>query len=498
MKQVYEQFKKQISAYNYALWLLSWDDETEAPRASKAYRTQQLEVLYDHVYKLQMDEKRLEAIDTLAKEVLEDPFKREIALEKKSVDQLRKIPKDEYIAYQILTSKSGQIWADARKNNDFEAFLPTLEEIVDYQKKLIKYLETDTLKGYDVLLDMYEENMGVKEYDRFFNTLNEKLVPFVLEKSKVKQKFPKKLLNGSFDIDKQRVFNHKLAEIMAYDMEKGVIKESVHPFTSGVASVDTRITTAYHEQLIDSAIFSTIHEMGHGIYEQQVNPLFDGSILSGGTSMGIHESQSRMYENMIGRSKAFWDKQYPVLQELFPKELKNVTAHDFYLFVNKVKRDFIRIEADELTYSLHIMVRYEIEKELFNGKLQPKDLPKTWNKLYKKYLGLTVKNDAQGVLQDIHWSMGSFGYFPTYALGSAYAAQIYAEMDKAIDVDKVIRNNEIIKINQWLKEHIHQYGKLKTPKELMLIATKKPFDPNYYVDYLINKYKEIFKAYEIH
>lgn len=498
MKQVYEQFKKQISAYNYALWLLSWDDETEAPRASKAYRTQQLEVLYDHVYKLQMDEKRLEAIDTLAKEVLEDPFKREIALEKKSVDQLRKIPKDEYIAYQILTSKSGQIWADARKNNDFEAFLPTLEEIVDYQKKLIKYLETDTLKGYDVLLDMYEENMGVKEYDRFFNTLNEKLVPFVLEKSKVKQKFPKKLLNGSFDIDKQRVFNHKLAEIMVYDMEKGVIKESVHPFTSGVASVDTRITTAYHEQLIDSAIFSTIHEMGHGIYEQQVNPLFDGSILSGGTSMGIHESQSRMYENMIGRSKAFWDKQYPVLQELFPKELKNVTAHDFYLFVNKVKRDFIRIEADELTYSLHIMVRYEIEKELFNGKLQPKDLPKTWNKLYKKYLGLTVRNDAQGVLQDIHWSMGSFGYFPTYALGSAYAAQIYAEMDKAIDVDKVIRNNEIIKINQWLKEHIHQYGKLKTPKELMLIATKKTFDPNYYVDYLINKYKEIFKAYEIH
>ena len=168
---------------------MSWDDETEAPRASKAYRTQQLEVLYDHVYKLQMDEKRLEAIDALAKEILEDPFKREIALEKKSIDQLRKIPKDEYIAYQILTSKSGQIWADARKNNDFEAFLPTLEEIITYQKKIIKYLETDTLKGYDVLLDMYEENMGVKEYDMFFNTLNEKIGSLCFkEKSKVKQK----------------------------------------------------------------------------------------------------------------------------------------------------------------------------------------------------------------------------------------------------------------------------------------------------------------------
>lgn len=497
MKQIYEQFKKEINAYKYALWLMGWDDETEAPKASKAYRTEQLEVLYNQVYKLEMDEKRLAAIDQLSKENLTGSFKREIELEKKGIDQLRKIPQDEYIAYQVLLSKSSQIWAEAKKNDDFEAFLPTLEEIIVFQKKLIKYLETDTLKGYDVLLDMYEENMGIKEYDEFFKVLNEKLVPFVLKTAKVKQKFPRVLMKGSFNIEKQKHFNHRLADILSYDLKKGVIKESVHPFTSGVVSVDTRVTTAYREDLIDSAIFSTIHEMGHGIYEQQVNPDFDGSILAGGVSMGIHESQSRLYENMIGRSKAFWDTHYPSLQQTFPKELKNVTTEQFHLYVNRVKRDFIRIEADELTYSLHIMIRYEIEKALFNGKLQPKDLPKTWNKLYKKYLGLTVKNDAFGVLQDIHWSLGSFGYFPTYALGSAYAAQIYDAMDKEIDIEQCINNNQISKINGWLKEHIHQYGKLKTPKELMLFSTNKPFDPNYYVDYLVKKYTKIFKAYEI-
>ncbi|MDD4468530.1 MAG: carboxypeptidase M32 [Acholeplasmataceae bacterium] len=497
MKQIYEQFKKEINAYKYALWLMGWDDETEAPKASKAYRTEQLEVLYTLVYKLEMDEKRLAAIDQLAKENLTGPFKREIELEKKGIDQLRKIPQAEYIAYQVLISKSSQIWAEAKKNSDFEAFLPTLEEIIVFQKKLIKYLETDTLKGYDVLLDMYEENMGIKEYDEFFKVLNEKLVPFVLKTAKVKQKFPSVLLKGSFNIEKQKQFNHRLADILSYDLKKGVIKESVHPFTSGVVSVDTRVTTAYREDLIDAAIFSTIHEMGHGIYEQQVNPEFDGSILSGGVSMGIHESQSRLFENMIGRSKAFWDTHYPALQQIFAKELKKVTAEQFHLYVNRVKRDFIRIEADELTYSLHIMIRYEIEKALFNGKLQPKDLPKTWNRLYKKYLGLTVKNDAFGVLQDIHWSIGSFGYFPTYALGSAYAAQIYDVMNQEIDVEQCIKNNDICKINRWLKEHIHQYGKLKTPKEIILNATNKPFDPNYYVDYLVKKYTTIFKAYEV-
>ena len=222
-----------------------------------------------------------------------------------------------------------------------------------------------------------------------------------------------------------------------------------------------------------------------------MNNAYDETELKGGVSMGIHESQSRLYENMLGRSEAFWDAHYDTLQQYFKKELKTVSKLDFIRYVNEVKLDFIRVEADELTYSLHIMVRYEIEKLLFENKLKVKDLPKMWNKLYKSYLGIKPKNDQMGVLQDIHWSVGSFGYFPTYALGSAIAAQIYHKMSKDIDIEGAIRDNQISLINKWSKQHIHQYGKLYEPKTLLLKATGEAFNPNYYVDYLIDKYTKI-------
>jgi carboxypeptidase Taq len=230
--------------------------------------------------------------------------------------------------------------------------------------------------------------------------------------------------------------------------------------------------------------------MGHAIYEMQNDSKYDDTFLHGGTSMGIHESQSRMYENMIGRAKEFWDLHYPKLVEIFPKELKNVSVDEFVRYVNTAKRSLIRIEADELTYALHIMVRYELEKMLISGKLKVKDLPKKWKQLMGQYVGVRPKTDIEGVLQDIHWSGGSLGYFPTYALGSAYAAQIYEAMNRDIDVKKAIQENRIDEINQWTKEHIHQYAKTKTPKELMLIATHEPFNPMYYVNYLKEKFKK--------
>ena len=493
MKTVYLSFQKKINAYSYALWLLSWDAETESPKESLSYRMKQIEVLHEELYRLTMDEKRIEAIDQLSKADLEQPFKREIELAKRHIDRTRKIPKDMYLAHQLLLNESKVIWHQAKLENDFSLFEPTLDKIIDYNKKRIKYLETDTLKGYDVLLDLYEESMTMKDYDAFFETINKELVPFVLKVSKEKKRHPRVLTHGDFDIDNQRKFNHDLASIFGYDLNKGVIKESVHPFTSGLVSVDTRITTAYKDTL-DSAIFSTIHEMGHAIYEQQVNQTYDGTLLAGGASMGIHESQSRFYENMIGRSYAFWETHYEKLQAYFPK-LKRVSLDEFYAYVNRVKCDFIRIESDELTYSLHIMVRYEIEKQIYENNLKTKDIPKLWNKLYKDYLGVHVKKDGQGVLQDIHWAMGSFGYFPTYALGSAIAAQLYYEMEKDFSIRLAIKDNNIKKINEWLKAHIHQYGKMHTPKELLQIATKEPFNPKYYIRYLKDKFREL---YEIH
>lgn len=491
--KIYEETRKKLKAYGYMMWLMSWDRETEAPKASLAYSAKQFSVIQEELYKIESDPEYMDAIEKLYENIeqLEDPdFKVEIKNAYKDLRMIKKVPKSEYLAYGLLTQEGPHIWAEAKEKDDFEMFRPTLEKIVDFNKKLVKYLETDELKGYDVLLDMYEEGFGVKEYDLFFNTVKEDLAPFVLEVTKAKHRFSRKLTKGIFPKDGQIKFSKYLIDVFNYDKNKGVLKESAHPFTSGVSSVDTRITTRYHEDNLASSIFSTIHEMGHAIYELQNDEKYDDTMLHGGTSLGIHESESRMYENMIGRSYAFWKIHYPKLVEIFPKQLKNISLEEFYKYINRSERSLIRIEADELTYALHVLVRYELEKQLISGKLKVKDLPKRWNGMMSKYVGKRPTTDKEGVLQDIHWSFGSFGYFPTYALGSAYAAQIYDAMNKEINIEEAILNNQIHLINDWLKEHVHRFGKSKTPKEILLIATKQNFDPSYYVNYLKRKFSE--------
>lgn len=487
---IYQQTRKRLLAYQYAFWVMEWDMETEMPAGALDYRSEQLEVLQNEKYAIETQKDYLDSIDRLfeIKDTLEPNLRREIEQVHKAIREVKAVPKDEYIAYQVLVSRASQIWAAARENNDFSAFLPTLEKVIDYQRKLTKRLQTDDLKGYDVLLDMYEEGMTMKEYDAFFNLLKEDLVNFVLNATSNKKKLSRKLTKGFFPADKQKAFSMYLTEVFSYDMNRAVLKESAHPFTSSFSSRDVRITTRYKTDLLVSSIFSTIHEMGHAIYEQQESTDLLHTRLNGGASMGIHESQSRMYENMIGRSYAFWELHFDKLKEIFAKELKGVTLLEFYEYINVAERSTIRVEADELTYPLHIMVRYELEKMLISGKLKAKDLPKKWRKLYQEYVGVRPKNDQDGVLQDIHWSMGAFGYFPTYALGSAYAAQIYQAMNKQLNIENAISNNEIYKINEWLKDKIHQYGKTKTPKELLMIATGEPFNPKYYIEYLKRKF----------
>ena len=486
----YLETRKKLKAYEYVMWLMSWDAETEAPKKALEYRSKQLEVMAGEVYSIQSDKQYVQAIESLHEQLdtLDKDLQTEIKKEFRELRFIKKVPKEAYIAYQVLISKSVPLWAEAKHKNDFKLFAPTLKEIVDYQRNLVKYLEEEHLKGYDLLLDMYEEGFTHKEYDFFFDTLKKELVDFVKEVTKDPKPLHPKLANGPFDKDKQKVFSEYLLDVFFYDRERGLLKTSEHPFTSGVTSVDTRITTRYLEDNLASSIFSTIHEMGHGLYEMQNDPKYDDTYLHGGTSLGIHESQSRMYENMIGRSKAFWQLHYKKLQEVFAPQLDDVTLDDFMDYMNHSARTLIRVEADELTYALHIMVRYDIEKRLISGDIEVEDLPQIWNDTYEAYLGIRSSTDTEGVLQDIHWSGGSFGYFPTYALGSAYGAQIYDAMANEIDVEAAISKNNIQAINDWTKEHIHQYAQSKTPKEIMLIATKKPFDPMHYVNYLKGKY----------
>ncbi len=491
-EKTFKDFQKKINAYSYALWLMSWDSQTETPRGAQNYLNQQRAILAEEVYNLTMDEKRIEAIDKLYETDLENPLKREIELEHQNLNKIKKIPKDVYLSYRVLLSNAGLIYKEAKEKSDFSLFEKTLDEIILYNKKLIKYLETDELKGYNVLLNDYHEGMKMEDYDKFFNLIKEKLVPFIAEVEKAKFTYPKVLKEGKFDIKKQREFNEYLLGAIKYDLNHGLLKESIHPFTSGVTSCDVRITTKYSEDDLSSAIFSTIHEMGHGIYEQQTNPLYSGTTLERIRSLGMHESQSRLYENMIGRSYGFWKNHYPKLQETFNEELKDVAVDDFYKYINEVNKSFIRVEADELTYSIHVMIRYEVEKAIFKDNLTAKEVKKLWNKLYKENLGLDVTEDKLGVLQDIHWSGGSFGYFPTYSLGSAIAAQFYETMKKELDIEKLIEEDNIEKINLWLKENIHQHGAFKIPNEIIKDVTKEEFDPNYYIDYLITKYKKIY------
>ena len=299
-------------------------------------------------------------------------------------------------------------------------------------------------------------------------------------------------MNRNCPIELQKKLSDRIMEIMHINRDDCSIGETEHPFTTHFNKHDVRITTHYHEDSVVSNMYSVIHEGGHALYELNTGDNLIGTTVAAGTSMSIHESQSRFYENIIGRSEAFCDLIFPKIKELFPEQFEGVTAHDFYLAVNKTMPSLKRTEADEVTYSLHIMVRYELEKRLLSGEVTVKQLPDEWNRLYKEYLGIDVPNNRQGVLQDMHWGGGLIGYFPSYALGSAYGAQILHHMKKDLDVDKLIREDRIDVITAWLTERIYKYGKMLRPSEALKNACGEDFDPDYYVNYLTEKMTKIY------
>ncbi|MBU0997589.1 MAG: carboxypeptidase M32 [Firmicutes bacterium] len=489
----FRELVKKAKAYIYALQLIGWDSNTEAPRGSFPRRAEMVGILSSELFKLQTGQRTVEVINELfeQKDALEPLVQREIKKAKKDLDKIIKIPENEFVEYQKLLQLSQSSWEEAKEKSDFSLFKDDLVKIVEYNRKFVSYYGIDD-EPYNILLDDYEEGMTMKEFDQFFDVLRTDLVPFVKEVLSAKKKENDDFMTAFFNKEGQQKFCDYLIDVMAFDRSRGVMKKSVHPFTWNTSPDDVRFTTRYLENLMFSSIFAAIHELGHATYEQQISREFDDTLLNSGTSMGIHESQSRFYENVIGRSKAFWETHYPKLQSIFKEELKDVSLEDFYRAANKVEASFIRVEADELTYALHIMMRYTIEKKLFSGEIEVEQLPQLWNKMSEEYLGITPTNDAEGVLQDVHWSAGLLGYFPTYALGSAYAAQFYNTMKKELDIDNLVRNNKISEINAWLKEKIHKYGASKSPKELLLEVTNEEFNPKYYVEYLKEKYTEIF------
>ena len=500
MNPVFEQLKKQldrVQAMSMAMTLFHWDNATCAPKQGIETTAKAMGILSGELYHALINDNVKDLMHQLEKENDLDEFEQAVLKElKKTYEDLELIPAEEYQAFSELTSASQHVWQEAKEKNDFSMFAPTLDKIIFYQKKFADYALK--AKGtfetrYDKLLNDYEEGFTTKELDDFFGKLKETIVPLVKMVSEKKDKIKKEYASRSYPIEKQREFNEWIARYVGFDFDRGVMAESAHPFTTELHNKDVRITTAYMEDLMESAIFSTIHESGHAVYEMDVDDQYTFSIVGGGTSMGMHESQSRLYENNIGRSRAFWEPIFPKLKECFQEQLEDVDLDTFFIGINKAEPSLIRTEADELTYCLHIMVRYEIEKMFINNDLKTEEIKEIWNQKYEEYLGIRPENDAEGVLQDVHWSQGSIGYFPSYAIGNAVAAQIYAHLQKVMPVEEYLRKGTMAPIIEYLKEHVHRFGKTKNMQQILVAMTGEGFNPDYYTTYLKEKYTAIYE-----
>ena len=491
----YEDIRTKIQSYSYLLNIVYWDSATVAPMESYIERGNHVGLISEELYKMRTSKEFTDLVDYLYdhKEELDIDFAHEIEIVKEDIDQTKKIPMNEIIEYEKTLNVSQVKWEEAKHTNDFSIFMPYLEKIVEYKRKEIKYLETETLKGYDVLLNMYERGYTQKEYNEFFNTLKEELVPFVKEICAIKKEFYN-FEQHEYPIEKQKQVAKYMGDVLCFDFNRGTMAESEHPFTWNTSPSDVRITNHFYLNDFSSSLFSAIHEFGHATYEQGVDRKYDGTFIAGGVSMAMHESQSRFYENIIGRDYHFWEIHFPKLKEIYNEQFKDVTLNQFYEYINKVEASFIRTEADELTYPLHVMLRYELEQLLFEGDLEVKDLEKEWNKKIKDYFNLEVPCSSKGVLQDSHWSGGSFGYFPTYALGSAIASQLYEKMNSQFNVNESLENNTTKEINNWLNDRIHKYGSSKYPKEILESALNEKFNVRSYINYLKNKYSRIYNV----
>ncbi len=494
MSKAYEQLQpylERAQAFQTAKVLFEWDNETLAPKKAGQNTSKVVGTLSSEYFSVITDPQVKKLVKECREEDLgqvEAAIVRELAEE---MEKLERVPANEYREFSQLASEGTRIWADARRNKDFESFAPTLKKLVEYTKKFASYRAKEGQKLYDVLLEDYEKGFDMETLDRFFGTLRQQLVPFLKKVTESEVEIEDDFLTGDYKDEDQEAIGRFFAEYVGFDFDRGVMAVSAHPFTTNLHNKDVRVTTSYNRH-VDDSLFSVIHESGHAIYELGIPDELTQTLVGGGASMGMHESQSRFFENIIGRNEAFWVPVYAKLQERFPQQLEDVPLEKFVKAINKVEPSLIRTQADELTYSLHVMIRYEIEKMLIEEDLDVDKLPEIWADKYEEYLGVRPKDAAEGVLQDIHWSQGSFGYFPSYALGSAFGAQLYHYMKGQMDFEGLLRAGEIGTIREFLRQHIHQYGKLKTSRQMLKEVTGEDFNPQYYIDYLVEKYSRLY------
>lgn len=483
--------QKKMYAYSVASSAIYLDAVTVAPKDTAEGRGVALGILAGESQKLFTAPEVGELLAFLKEHTaeLEPVVARQVEVLERNYKQMSLIPAEEYMEYAMLTNEADAVWHQAKEQSNFELFRPVLEKLVAFNTKFAGYYDSSK-KPYDALLNEYERGVDMEYLDKFFGTVRQNLVPLIHKISEADQ-IDNSFLFRHYPVEQQRKFSDYLMEVLGMDRSHSTIGETEHPFTLNFNNKDVRITTNYKEDNLVDSMFSVIHEGGHGLYELGIRDDLQYTCLAGGVSMGVHESQSRFYENLIGRSRPFIEAIFPKMQEFFPEQLADVTAEEMYRAVNRVEPSLIRTEADQVTYCLHVMVRYEIEKALIGGTMEVKDIPANWNRLYKEYLGVDVPDDKHGCLQDSHWSGGMFGYFPSYALGSAYGAQMLQNMEADLDVWGDVAKGDLSRVTAWLKEKVHRFGGLKEPRDIIENACGK-FDPTVYTDYLVKKYSEIY------
>ncbi|MFC2171239.1 carboxypeptidase M32 [Acidobacteriota bacterium] len=476
--------------------LSSWDQQTFMPKGSAGARSDQLATLSRYAHEILTSDETGRLIDKAyddVKHLAEDSDEAcLVKVARRDYEKYKKIPPDLVEALARATSTAFQQWSRAKEESKFEIFRPHLEEVIQLTVKKAEAL-TYTENIYDPLLDIYEPDMTAAQVKVLFDNLKDAVVPLIQQIGAHSDRVSNAVLGRPFDKDKQFDFSVVLLKDIGFDFGTGRQDLSIHPFTTSFSVNDVRLTTRVNESNLAMCLFGTLHEGGHGMYEQGVASDLDRTVLANGASLGIHESQSRTWENLIGRSRPFWQHYYPKLRNVFPDQLGDCDSEVFYKAINRVSTSFIRVEADEVTYNLHILVRFELETALMSGDLKVTDLPEAWNAKMKEYLGITPPDDAHGMLQDIHWSEGMVGYFPTYTLGNIISCQLFDVLKKDIpDAQKQIGAGEFGPILSWYREKIHRHGRKYTATELVSRVTGGPVSADPFCAYIKDKFSDIY------
>ncbi|MBS1960362.1 MAG: carboxypeptidase M32 [Bdellovibrionales bacterium] len=491
--QAYIDRLKKIADLGFAEAVLSWDQQTYLPKNGSQFRGQQMATLKTLAHEYFVDPK----FGTLLKELAEEASLTEdqrinVKLTLKDYTRKQKYPQSFVEEQATVCAQAFGAWQEARGKNRFDTYRPFLEKIVDLKKRETQLVGYER-HPYEALMEDYEPGLTVKKVDEVFAGIRSNLFPFFKELSK-KPKPRHDFLTRQFPKDKQWAFSERSIGQIGYDFNAGRADFAPHPFCTTFGPGDTRITIRYNEHHFSQMFFAAVHEAGHALYEQGI-PLAQeyGTPIGQAVSLAFHESQSRFWENNIARSQAYWKGNFGALKHEFPQNFADVTTDEFYRGINIVEPSFIRVEADELSYHAHIYIRYLVEKTLIEGQIKVEDLPAFWNDRYEEYLGIRPKTDAEGCLQDVHWSYGAFGYFPTYSLGSFYAAQLFAKMKSSFEnLDKDIETGNFAPVLQWLRENVHKYGRKYNSSELLKRATGEELNVEHFMNYAKKKYGGVY------